>query len=368
MHRLTQALIVSVLLAGCADGPPQGRTPYAPTAAMSQILAERVAMHAKERSDLSLAEARDVPSLVDAAQAIPNVAGLPAMTIEVKQYNSPIASGAAGPLSAWLYRPALAKDTPAIIFFPSGTWATRSDIEADETSRQLAARTGWVVVTIRPRLAPEAKFPAVHDDAMAAYQWARAQLRSWGADPTRVVLAGEGPGANLALSTALLARDSAVASRPVPAPDALLLITPWAGTSTSTRSMSENGGSRPLTRATVRWADRLYASGHLNDPRIDLAARTDFAQMPPTTFILAEIDPLRSGAETLAARMNAAGVPTEVRLYQGMTYDFFGLGAYVPEAAAAEDDAAGRMRFTLARLDLPPPAPPRRVSRSRARR
>lgn len=364
MLRLTPALIVSALLAGCADGPPQGRTPYVPTAAMSQILAERAAMHAKERSDVSLQEARDVPSLAEAAQAIPNVAGLPATTIEVKQFNSPTASGADGPISAWLYRPALAKNTPVILFFPSGTWATRSDIEVDETCRQLATRTGWVVVTLRPRLAPEAKFPAVHDDAMAAYQWARSQLRSWGADPTRVVLAGEGPGANLALSTALLARDSAV-----PLPDALLLVTPWAGTSTSTPSMSENGGSRPLTRATVRWADRLYARGHLNDPRIDLAARTDFARMPPTTFILAEIDPLRSGAETLAAQMSAAGVPTEVRLYQGVTYDFFGLGAYVPEAAAAEDAAVRGMRLTLARLDLPPPSgPPRRLNRSRGRR
>jgi acetyl esterase/lipase len=368
MPRLIPALIVSALLAGCADEPPQGRTPYAPTAAMSQVLAERVAMNAKEPPHVSLQEARDVPSVTDAAQAIPNVAGLPAVAIEVQHFTQPTTNGVDAPISAWLYRPALAKDTPVILYFPSGTWATRSDIAADETSRQLATRTGWVVVTLRPPLAPEAKFPEVHDAAMVAYLWARSQLRAWGADPTRVVLAGEGPGANLALSTALLARDSAVAGRPVPLPDALLLITPWAGTSTSTPSMSENGGSQPLKRATVRWADRLYASGHLDDPRIDLTARTDFAQMPPTTFILAEMDPLRSGAETVAARMSAAGVPTDVRLYRGVTYDFFGLGAYVPEAAAAEDAAVGRMRATLARLDLPPPAPPRRVSRSRARR
>lgn len=345
--RLALPLLFTAVLAGCADLPPQGRTPYAPTPAMSQVLAERVAMHAKEPSEVSLQEARDVPSLAEAAQAIPNVAGLPAATVEVKQFHQATASGAAGPLSAWVYRPALAKNTPAIIFFPGGTWATRSDPAADETSRQLAVRTGWVVVTIRTRLAPEARFPAEHDDAMAAYQWARSQLRSWGADPTRVVLAGEGPGANLALATALQARDSAASGRPVPLPDHLLLITPWAGTSTGTTSMSQNGGSRPLSRATVRWAQHLYARGHLRDPRLDLAARTDFAQMPPTTFILAEIDPLRSGAEALAARMHAAGVPVEVRLYRGVTYGFFGLGAYVAEAAAAEDDAAQRMRARL---------------------
>ena len=332
------------LLAGCGSDLPQGSTPYAPTAGMRAVLAERLNMNPRESSDISLQEARDVPWLADAAAAIQNVAGLPDPEIEVKQLNSPTASGAAGALSAMLYRPALAKDTPVIVFFPGGTWASRSEVSADETARQLASRTGWVVVMLRPRLAPEAQFPAIHDDAMAAYQWARSQMASWGADPTRVVLAGEGPGANLALSTALLARDAAASGRPVPLPDQLLLITPWAGTSTSTPSMSENGDSRPLTRATVRWAQRRYASDNLADKRIDLASRADFVGMPPTTFILAEIDPLRSGAETVAERMRAEGVRTTVRLYRGVTYDFFGLGSAVPEAAMAEDDAARTLR------------------------
>lgn len=346
------AISVTALLAGCSEPPPQGSTPYAPSAAMLSVLTERVAMHAKERPDIALAEARDVPSLAEAAQAIRNVAGLPAPTVEVSRINTPTASGAAGALGATLYRPALAKNTPVIIYFPGGTWATRSDVAAEETARQLAAHTGWVVVSLQPRLAPEARFPAIHDDAMAAYLWARSQMRSWGGDPTRVVLAGEGPGANLALSTALQARDDSAAGRPVIAPDQLLLITPWAGTSTSTPSMSENGGSRPLDRATVRWADRQYARGHLDDPRIDLAGRSDLRGLPPSTVVLAEIDPLRSGAETVAANMQAAGVPTQVKLYRGVTYDFFGLGASVPEAATAEEDVARSLRlgFPLSRL------------------
>jgi acetyl esterase/lipase len=353
MLRLAPLLLVSTLLAACTQGPPQGSTPYAPSAAMLQVLTERQAMHAKEPADLELSEARDVPSLVDAAHAIPNVVGLPAPTIEVSQFNQPTASGAAGPLSARLYRPALAKNTPAIIFFPGGTWASGSLDTADDTARQLAARTGWVVVTVRTRLAPEATFPAEHDDAMAAYQWARSKLRSWGADPTRVVLGGEGPGANLALSTALLARDSAAAGRPVPLPDYLLLVTPWAGTATGTPSMSENHDFPPLTRTTIRWSQNLYAPDNLRDPRIDLAARQDFAQMPPTLMVLAEIDPLRSSAEGLAARMTAAGVPVETRLYRGATYDFFGLGAKVPEAATAEEDAARAMKAHFVRNEVP---------------
>ncbi len=362
---IAAAIVAPLVLAGCGTAPPQGSTPYAPTAAMSDVLAERVAMHAKENSSVGLDEARDVPSLVEAAHAILNVQGLPAPGIEVSQFNQPIASGAAGAIGATLYRPALAKNTPIIIHFPSGTWATRRDADADETARQLVLRTGFVVLTLRPRLAPEAKFPAIHDDALAAYQWARGQMRSWGADPTRVILAGEGPGANLALSTALMARDHRI-----PMPDGLLLITPWAGTSTSSASMSENGGSRPLSRATVRWAQDLYAPDDLANPRIDLVNRTDLAGLPPTMMLLADIDPLRSEAEGLSAKLQQAGNRVDVRRYSGVTYDFFGLGAYVPTAAAAEDDTA---RALKARFDPPPPpAPirrrPSRVSRSHARR
>lgn len=349
MPRPVCLLTAAVLaLAGCSS-PPQGTTPYAPSRAMLDVLRERVAMHAKHPGEVSISEARDIPSVTDAAQAIPNAAGLPAPVLEVKQFNQLWGSGAEGAIGASLYRPALAKDTPLIIYFPGGTWVTRSDVAADETARQLALRTGWIVLSVRPRLAPEAQFPSVHDDAFAFYQWARANMREWGADPTRVVLAGEGPGANLALSTALAARDREATGRQVALPDQLLLITPWASTATSSPSMSENAGAEPLDRPGVRFAQRRYAAGNLDDRRIDLASRQDFQQMPPTLFILADIDPLRSGAETLAQRMQTAGVRVDVRRYRGVTYDFFGLGAYVPEAAEAEADAADAMRRGFSR-------------------
>lgn len=354
MKRLAP-LLLACLLPACAAELPQGRTPYAPSSGMQAVLEERQAMHAQEPSSLSVARARDVPGLVAAARAMPNVRGLPAPFLDVPQITPLTASAAEGPLAARLYRPALARDTPAILYFGGGTWATGSLDADEETARQLAARTGWVVVSLRTRQAPEAPFPAAHDDAYALYQWARSRLREWGADPTRVVLAGEGAGANLALSTALTARDRGARGDRTPVPDHLLLITPLAGTALNTPSMGESGRSRPLTRATVDWAQDLYAPNarDLRDPRIDLAARDDFTGMPPTTVILAEIDPLRSGGETIAAKLSAAGVPTEARLFPGTTHEFFGLGAQVAEAASAEDYAAARVKTALARASLP---------------
>ena len=351
------------LLAACAGSPPQGRTPYQPSPAMMSVLEERQAMRAQEPASLPIGQAREVPTLIDAARAIENVKGLPAPSTEVPQVRQLVASGAAGALSARLYRPALAKDTPVILYFVGGTWATGSLDTYEESARQLSARTGWVVVSLRTRLAPEATFPAAHDDAFALYQWARAHMREWGADPTRVALAGEGAGADLALSTALQARDRATAGQPVAVPDHLVLITPVTGTALNTVSMRESGRSNPLSRRTVDWAQWLYARDHLDDPRIDILARNDFQQMPPTTFVLAEIDPLRSGGEMLAAKFAAAGIPTEGRVFPGTTHDFFGLGQQVPEAAAAEDYVAARLRAAFYRPPMPVIAGPVRTQR-----
>jgi len=378
---LMSAGLASVGLVSACGGamPPQGQTPYAPSAGMSAVLAEHQAMRAKPLAGLSAEEAREVPTLVDADRAMYNVHGLPAPITEVPDVRDLVASGADVPLPARLYRPSSSKDLPAIVFFPGDTWVTGSFDAADATARELAARTGWVVVAIQTRLAPEAPFPAAHDDAFAAYQWARAQMRGWGADPTRVALVGEGTGANLALSTAMLARD-----RQVPVPDHLLLITPRVGTSLDGASMSENARSRPLTRRTVRWSQDEYAPerAERRDPRLDLHRRSDWAGLPPATVVLAEIDPMRSEGEALAERLLAAGplragapgvgtaapVQTEARLFQGTAHGFFALGDTVPEAAMAEDYAAMRLKAAFYRPDLPVLRRPARRARQRAPR
>lgn len=377
---LTAALVSLGLSCGCSGPvPPEGQTPYEPSAGMSAVLAEHQTMRAKPLAGLSAEEARRVPTLVDADRAIYNVHGLPAPITDVPDVRDVVASGADVPLPARLYRPSSSKDLPAIVFFPGGTWVTGSYDAADATARELAARTGWVVVAIQTRLAPEAPFPAAHDDAFAAYQWARAQMRGWGADPTRVALAGEGTGANLALSTAMLARD-----RGVPVPDHLLLITPRVGTSLEGASMAVNARSRPLTRRTVHWSLDEYAQGRAErrDPRLDLGVRSDWAGLPPATVVLAEIDPLRSEGEAMAERLLAAGpvplggpgvgtaapVQTEARLFQGTAHGFFALGDTVPEAAMAEDYAAMRLKAAFYRPDLPELRRPARAARRRASR
>ena len=370
----------SLLLSGCAgSGPPQGRTPFAPSAGMEAVLAEWQEMQAKPLAGLSEGEARAVPTLADAARALSNIHGLPAAQPDIPEVRVVTASGAATALPGRLYRPQQAKNLPVVVFFPGETWVTGTLDTGDLTARELAARTGWIVVSILTRRAPEGLFPAAHEDGLAAYQWARAQIRGWGGDPTRVALAGEGAGANLALATAAAARD-----RGVPVPDHLLLVTPLATPSLDSASMAENARSRPLTRRTVGWEQDVYAPerAERRDPRVDLLARDDWAGLPAATVVLAEIDPLRSEGQAMADRLATAGAlrpgqpgegtagpaQTEARLFPGTSSGFFGLGGTVPEAAAAEDYAAMRLKAAFFRPELPPlPAPARRARHRAAR-
>lgn len=357
------APVLAVAAAGCANsGPPQGITPYQPSPGMAAVLQERSNMRAVEPASVTVARAREVPNLIAAMQAMPNVRGLPADSPEVPVVRLLASPGADVALPARIYQPQNPTNGPMLIYFTADTWVTGGLDDYDESLRQLASRTGWVVVGIGLRHAPDATFPGIHDDAFVAYQWARTHAKEWGADPTRIALGGESAGANLALSTALLARD-----RRVPMPNYLLLITPVAGTGLSGTSMSESGRSRPLSRRTVSWAQQQYvtSSRQLLDPRLDLVSRPDLAGTPPTTIVLAEIDPLRSGGEELAARLQAAGVRTNVRMFPGTTHDFFGLGERVVEAAAAEDYAAANLKTAL---NPPPPPPPVRPHRPARRR
>ena len=84
------------------------------------------------------------------------------------------------------------------------------------------------------------------------------------------------------------------------------------------------------------------------DPRIDLVARDDLAGLPPATVINAEIDPLQSEGEVLAANLQAAGVATTQMTYPSVTHEFFGMGAVVPTAKEAADMAATALREALA--------------------
>lgn len=81
----------------------------------------------------------------------------------------------------------------------------------------------------------------------------------------------------------------------------------------------------------------------LQDPRLDIVGRANLAGLPPVTIVSADPDPLRPEGEPLERRLRAAGVDADRRNFYGVTREFFGMTPVVPNAAAAQDDAVGRL-------------------------
>ena len=248
----------------------------------------------------------------------------------------------AGPIPARVYGPARgAAAAPLIVYWHGGGWVIADLDTYDASARALQAETGAVVLSLHYRQAPEHKFPAAHEDAVAAYRWAVSNARSLGADPRRVAVAGESAGGNLAINAAIAARDAGL-----PRPDHMVLIYPVAGTDTNTPSHRENTATAPLSRAGMLWfVDKVTRSqADLQDRRLDIVGKARLEGLPPATIVSAELDPLRSEGEALARRLQEAGVPVERRNYEGVTHEFFGMAPAVADATAAQGFVGQRLR------------------------
>jgi acetyl esterase/lipase len=188
--------------------------------------------------------------------------------------------------------------------------------------------------------------------------WAVTNAASVGADPSRIAIAGESAGGNLAINAAIYARETGIAL-----PRAMALIYPVAGTDVNTPSYNEFANARPLGRESILWFVRNYTRGaaDLQDQRLNVVGRQDLAGLPPAIIVNAEIDPLQSDGARLADRLRAAGVPVQHVLYPGVTHEFFGAGAVMEKARQAQSFVGEQMRAAFAAPAVV--APPRRRAR-----
>jgi len=203
-----------------------------------------------------------------------------------------------------------------------------------------------IVISVDYRRSPEAKFPAAWNDAFAAYEWAAVNAATFNGDPSRLALAGESAGGNLAVATAISVRDSALQ-----APLAVLAVYPVVQTGdTETESYRDSANAKPLNKAMIGWfVDKLISSPvDKSDTRLDLV-HANLAGLPPVTIINAEIDPLRSDGEMLEAALKTADVKVTRKVYSGVTHEFFGMAAVVSEAKAAQEYAGKHLKSALSK-------------------
>ncbi|GAA1155791.1 alpha/beta hydrolase [Nocardioides aquiterrae] len=252
--------------------------------------------------------------------------------------------GGAGPRPARVYRPDLAGPLPTIVMFHGGGFVI-GDLDTHELqARTLATGCEAVVVSVDYRLAPEHPFPAGVEDAIAATRWASEHLAELGGGD-RLAVAGDSAGANLSAVAAQTMRDEGVALA-----GQLLIYPVTDGGGADHPSLTENATGYFLDLDTMTWFDHQYV-GHLpaverTDPR--LAPRHgDLTGLAPAVVVVAEFDPLRDDGLAYAAALAGAGVPVEVRTFDGLIHGFFDMGPHSAAAHAATDETTALFRKVL---------------------
>jgi acetyl esterase len=352
------ALGIVTFLGGCARDPEKRsvaelavsgtKSMFRTDSDMQTVLNKYASFDAKAVEKVSPAEARQQPTVADAVKGV---------LADQKRDSSPTAlvpgvssrditvPGAGGAMPATVYTPSGTGPFPVVLYFHGGGWVFADRVVYDGGARGLAKQANAVVVSVDYRRAPESKFPAAHDDALAAYKWLASNAASVGGDPKRLALAGESAGGNLAVATAVAAHKAGLT-----APKHVLSVYPVAQASTDTESYLKYADAMPLNRPMMLWfiANVTKSPADTQDPRIDLV-HANLQGLPPVTIINAEIDPLRDDGAQLETALRGAGVSVERRLYAGVTHEFFGTAAVVKKAEEAQMYAGERLKADFAK-------------------
>jgi len=225
-------------------------------------------------------------------------------------------AGAVGPLAYRLYRPASVGPHPVLVYFHGGGWVLGSQVSDDPLCRDLCNRAEVLVVSVDYRHAPEARFPAAADDALAAVNWIAKHAAALGGIPKLLAVAGWSAGANVAAITCQQVRDQGG-----PAIMGQLLLAPVVDCDMTRPSYRENAEGYVLTAALMRWFWNQYAdSADRADPKASPLKARDLGGLPPACVVTCDFDPLRDEGIAYSEALAAAGVPVQHIRGRGHTH------------------------------------------------
>lgn len=252
-----------------------------------------------------------------------------------------------GSIGARLYSPEGLEDpAPLLVYYHGGGFVLGTLDTHDNTARLLAKYAGVRVLSVAYRLAPEHRFPAGIEDAVAAFDYAHKNSTELGIDPERIAVGGDSAGGNLA---AVVAQQTTF--RGGPAPAFQLLIYPETDFSVRRRSRQLFAEGFFLTSADMDWFEGHYlpAGADKTDPRISPLRADDLTGLPPACVITAGFDPLRDGGDAYAEALAKAEVPVVHREFSDQIHGFVNFLGAGPSFTEATLEIAAELRTGLAK-------------------
>jgi acetyl esterase len=246
--------------------------------------------------------------------------------------------GPAGAIPVRIYTPLQVRQAdgmaPCLVFFHGGGWVIGDLDSHDVVCRTLAVEAEAMVISVDYRLAPEHKFPAAIDDAIAATRWIADNAIQLNVDASRIVVGGDSAGGNLAAIAAIDAREHG------PKLQAQVLIYPATDFRMTHPSHREPETDCLLTHNVIRWFRDHYLNGKedIDNWRASPARVDNLAGLPPAYVLTAGADPLRDEGDEYAMRLKDAGVAVATKTYPGQFHGFVTMGKILPKANEALHD------------------------------
>lgn len=249
----------------------------------------------------------------------------------------------------YIMTPQLGAEKPGVLLFiHGGVWIVGNFNNHQRLLRDLVVGSGQIGVFVEYSPLPAAKYPTQVEECYAALKWVAANANEFGADGSRIAIAGNSVGGNMAAALTLMAKD-----RNGPKITYQVLFIPATDASVDTDSYREFATGRFLARAFMKYGWDLYAPDEKtrNNPYVSpLRANNKQLQgLPPALVITAENDPLRDEGEAYGRKLMDAGVPTTTTRYDGMIHDFVLLNAIrnTSEVQTALEQSSSAIRDAL---------------------
>lgn len=237
---------------------------------------------------------------------------------------------------------------PGFMFFHGGGWVLGDYPTHERLIRDLVVGSGAAAIYVDYTPSPEARYPTAVNQAYAATKWVADNGSKIGVDGSRLAVAGNSVGGNMAAVVALKAKAAGT-----PKLRFQLLLWPVTDANFNNASYNQFAEGHFLTRGMMEWFWDNYTSDPKQRNEIyasPLRASLEQLQgLPPALVQTAEMDVLRDEGEAYARRLNAAGVAVTSARYNGMIHDYglLNVVAEVPAVRSAMDQAAQALKNSL---------------------
>lgn len=236
---------------------------------------------------------------------------------------------------------------PVVLFFHPGGWVVGDLDSGHAFCTEVCAASGATVISVDYRLAPEHKFPCAADDAIEAYYWVLENVASYNGDPSKIIVAGESAGGNLA---AVVCQQAKLAGRQQPL--CQFLVTPVTDVKNRSESYKDLSDAFPLTARLMEWfiAHYIATKEQAGDPKASPLLAADFSDLAPAIVVTAGFDPLVDEGAAYAKKLEEAGVEVKYHCETGAGHGILTMAGVSRSCGAASNRCIGLLIDRIAAI------------------